>query len=108
MKFIGRKGSKFCGNKCSNAAAAEYKRRRLGMPINRQMKQCDVCGKIFTTRIAKQLRCCQACAAYAKSRRRFDKSRKSKRTPPRISPELIARRAAALKPAWWSNDPDLS
>jgi hypothetical protein len=76
------------------------------MPLNRQKRTCDVCGVEFTTRIAKQLRCGRACARWIKNQRRIAKGRKTSAAA-RVSEELIARRIAAIRPAW-SINPDLS
>lgn len=98
-QFLARKGTKFCGVRCSNATARERWRRRQGLPVDRQERVCQVCGATFTTRRAMQVNCSRKCGQFVRNKRLIDKRRKTD-APPRVSPVMIERRAAAIRAGW--------
>ena len=97
--FEARAATRYCGKTCRDAAGRERDRRRKGLPLDKQERVCDVCGVPFVSVRAHQVRCSQKCSRYLKNQRTIDKKRKTD-APPRISAEMIATRAAAIRAGW--------
>lgn len=76
------------------------KRRKLGIPADRQERVCPVCEVTFTSNRYSQIYCGKQCKAHVLNGRRIDKTRKADKDPFSISPELIYRRAAAVRQGW--------
>lgn len=90
---------KYCSARCRRQVAYRRWSKNRGARRDRMMRSCEVCGLVFRSKRYHQKYCCLACRAYALNRRRTDKNRKTKQ-PPRVSPELVARRAAAVRQRW--------
>jgi len=68
----------------------------LGVPIDDHEQTCVVCDRRFRTVRYSQLYCGAKCRTYALNARRIDKQRRTG-APPRVSPAMIARRAAVIR-----------
>jgi hypothetical protein len=67
--------------------------------MDRQAKVCEVCGTPFVSRRSMQIYCSRKCCQYVQNKKQIDKRRKTE-APPRVSPELASRRAAAIRAGW--------
>jgi hypothetical protein len=69
----------------------------LRIPEDHVVKRCPVCEGEFTTRRAMQQFCSQSCKWYALNARRIDKRGRKTAAEPRVSPEMVRRRAAVIR-----------
>ena len=94
--FAGKRHAAYCSPRCRAVAYLERKRRRRGVPADRQEKTCPTCGLRFVTRRAHGLYCSRQCGWYVMGQRRIEKRRKTGR---RLFPSaaLVLRRAVAVR-----------
>lgn len=99
--IVGRRSdARYCSEKCQLAA----KRRRRYVKKERRRRDhvkrfCVVCGAEFLSRRFSQIYCGPKCRTHALNARRIDRQRKTDGEP-RVSPEMIQRRAAAIRARW--------
>jgi predicted nucleic acid-binding Zn ribbon protein len=108
-KFYGRKSAKFCSQSCRSIVMSERHRRRKGKPLDKQERECDVCGRPFVTTRWHQLRCSPECKKYVANAKQIVAKKKQRGTyrphdpytdPCPVTPRLIALRAAAIRERW--------
>jgi len=88
---------KYCSPACQQRAKLE--RERKGPLPDKHKATCPVCDVEFVTKRWNQLYCSKQCRWYALNHRRINKMRRTNEEP-RVSPQLIRRRAAAIRQKW--------
>ena len=94
--------SKYCSAACRLVARRHrslIEARDNDRLCDKQEKTCPVCESEFTTVRYSGVYCSKACLGHALNGRRIDKARKTDEEP-RISPQLLLRRAAAVRQRW--------
>lgn len=92
----------YCSVECKRKHKARESKRRgreAGVPCDNVEKECPVCGSTFTTNRAFQIYCSKQCRGHVLNGRRIDKQRKTNEET-RVSPELVYRRAKAVRQHW--------
>lgn len=87
---------RYCGRACCQSFNREVARRAAGVPVDRVERECDVCGRGFTSVRWNQVYCDAQCRTYALNRARL-RRRGAAVGMLAPAPWLIAKRAEALR-----------
>jgi hypothetical protein len=93
---------RYCTPDCRRKIRLDQQRlraRAIGTAQDRTQRVCAVCDTAFVSRRYSQRYCSRGCAWYAGNARRIDKVRKTAEDR-RVSPEMILKRAAAVRAKW--------